>query len=81
MGKYQLGHALRLLYDFFWHKFADVYIEKAKEQMSQETETILFFVLQESLKMIHPFMPFVTEAIYQNLPLKDKKEFLMIESF
>ena len=49
-----------------WHKFADIYIEKVKDRRA-EAQPILTEVLESSLKLLHPFMPFVTEQIYQNL--------------
>jgi valyl-tRNA synthetase len=74
---FQFGPALRKIYDFFWHQFCDVYIEKSKKQPNQK---ILSYVLLESLKLIHPFMPFVTEEIYQKLPFK-KGKLLIIEKW
>ena len=69
----EFGPALHDIYDFFWHSFCDKYIESAKIQMvdktkSADTEEILFHVLAESLKLIHPFMPFITEEIWRYLP-------------
>jgi len=86
---FQFGKAAHKLYDFFWHDFCDVYIEKAKKQLSYEfdvgvnikTREILVWVLLNSLKLLHPFIPFVTEEIYQKLPIKDKKKCLMIEEW
>jgi valyl-tRNA synthetase len=52
-----------------------------KKELKKETETILFLVLLKTLKLLHPFLPFVTEEIYQKLPLKNKKKFLMIEEW
>ena len=46
-----------------------------------QTKEILMFVLSNSLKLLHPFIPFITEEIYKNLPIKNKKEFLMIEDW
>lgn len=81
----QFGHGLHSLYDFFWHDFCDYYIENAKNQIAQaessiekkQTQEILFYVLISSLKLLHPFIPFVTEEIYQKLPLKNKKALLI----
>jgi len=78
---FHFGNAARTLYDFFWHDFCDEYIEKAKADQSEEKRKILFFVLLSSLKLLHPFIPFITEDIYQKLPIKDKKECLMIEEW
>ena len=84
--KYRFGHATHTLYDFVWHNFADIYIEKSKTQINnpknkgsaENTKKILLHVLLESLKLLHPFIPFITEEIYQTLPLK-KKTHLIIE--
>ncbi len=78
LEKLEFGHALHLIYDFFWHKYCDVYLEAAKEL--GDNNIVLVAVLLESLKMLHPFMPFVTEEIYQKLPLRDKS-LLMVERF
>lgn len=79
--KFQFGQAAQSLYDFFWHDFCDIYIESAKNQKDEKTQKILSFVLLSSLKLLHPFIPFITEEIYQALPLEDKKECLMIENW
>ena len=76
MEKYQFGHALREIYDFFWHKYCDVYLEESKKL--DDNHIVLVGVLAESLKMLHPFMPFITEEIYQKMPLQEKT-LLMIE--
>jgi len=75
--KYEFGPALRTLHDFFWHKFCDRYLEESKKNLNPE---ILLYVLTDSLKLLHPFMPFITERIWSELPLKDKK-LLMTESW
>jgi len=83
---YQFGRAIRDLYDFFWHDFCDVYIEKSKSQlqapqMKENTEKILIYTINCSLKLLHPFVPFVTEELYQMLPVTTKKEALIIENW
>jgi len=79
---FQFGRAARNLYTFFWHDFCDVYIEKSKSQKDKEnTQKILLYVLLNSLKLLHPFIPFLTEEIYQKLPIKNKKECLMVEDW
>lgn len=83
LKNYDFGQALHKIYNFFWHDFCDVYIETAKKQLTTNnlqltTENILSGVLFGSLKILHPFMPFITEKIYQNLPIEDKK-WLIIE--
>ncbi len=77
LGNYQFGQALHEIYDFFWHQFCDVYLEKSKEELNAE---ILIYVLSESLKLLHPFMPFITEEIYQHLAIKNKK-MLIVEKW
>lgn len=81
LGDFQFGKAIRDLYDFFWHDFCDIYIEESKKQNNPEAQKILFHVFLSSLKLLHPFMPFVTEEIYQQLPLKEKKKCLMVENW
>lgn len=80
-----IHEASREIYQFAWHNFADIYIEKSKAQLQnpeqkENTEKILIFCLINILKLLHPFMPFVTEEIYSKLPLKDPK-LLMIENW
>jgi valyl-tRNA synthetase len=64
LDKYRLNEAAEELYDFVWHRFADVYIEKTKLRR-EEAQPTLVWVLHQSLILLHPFMPFVTEAIWQ----------------
>lgn len=70
--KYEFGQAAHTLYDFFWHDFCDLYLESSKNQLQEEklkenTQKILAHILLSSLKLLHPFMPFITEDIYQLL--------------
>ena len=81
LEQFKFGKAAHTLYDFFWHDFCDQYIEESKKQQSEKTKKILLYVLTISLKLLHPFIPFITEEIYQKLPIKDKKACLMIESW
>ncbi len=83
---YQFGRAIRDLYDFFWHDFCDIYIENSKSQLQnpetrENTEKILIYIISSSLKLLHPFVPFVTEELYQMLPAISKKEALIIENW
>ena len=80
MEKYRYGQAAELLYQFFWKKFCDKYIESTKDRRKQ-AQPILLYVLATSLKLLHPFMPFVTEEIWQQLPIKKKKKSLSIETW
>jgi len=64
LDKYRLNEAAEEVYDFVWHKFAAIYLESTKTRRIEAQKT-LEYVLQESLKLLHPFMPFVTEVIWQ----------------
>jgi valyl-tRNA synthetase len=86
---YRFSQAAEIAYHFVWHEFADKIIEEKKKLLADETisqnektssAVLLNLILLESLKMLHPFMPFVTEAIYQRLPIKEK-EFLIVENW
>jgi valyl-tRNA synthetase len=66
LNNYRFGQASEDLYQFFWHEFCDVYIESVKEK-KEEVVPVLLTVLINSLKLLHPFIPFVTESIYQDL--------------
>ncbi|MGN0528474.1 MAG: class I tRNA ligase family protein, partial [Eubacterium sp.] len=75
LEKYELGIAVQKLYDFIWDVFCDWYIEIAKirlqgddEQAKENVKAVLVFVLTDILKLLHPFMPFITEEIYQAIP-------------
>ena len=79
LEKYEFGQALHGLYDFFWHQFCDVYLEAAKKKAGPETPAVLLHILATSLKLLHPFLPFITEHIWETLPLKNKKLLLIEE--
>ena len=81
MEKYEFNLASSELYNFTWNYFCDYYIEMAKYSFeSVETKSTLCMILTGILKMLHPFMPFVTEEIYQKLPIKDA-ESIMVSSY
>ncbi|MBQ3307981.1 MAG: valine--tRNA ligase [Bacilli bacterium] len=81
MDKYEFNLAGSEIYDFVWSSFCDNYIEMAKYSLDKvETQSTLCFVLTGILKMLHPFMPFVTEEIYSLLPIKDS-ESIMISNY
>ncbi len=69
MDKYRLAQAVELLYDYFWHQFCDKYIESAKTRLKTDksAEATLHYILKNCLIVLHPFVPFVTEAVWQNL--------------
>ena len=72
MDKYEFNNVSSVLYSFIWDDFCDNYIEMSKFRSDTlSTKSTLYYVLTGILKMLHPFMPFVTEEIYQNLPFKE----------
>jgi valyl-tRNA synthetase len=69
--KFEFGEAAKLIYNFTWHDFASWYIEMAKLSENNQTKVVLVYVLDKIIKLLHPFMPFVTEEIFQKLPNKE----------
>lgn len=67
LEKYDFNHASQKLYDFIWHEFADMYIEDVKNRIDKYSYESLLGSFQIVLKLLHPFMPFVTEEIYKRL--------------
>lgn len=81
MEKYEFNNAANAIYNFTWSLFCDNYIEMSKFNLSSETtKSVLCFVLTGILKMLQPFMPFVTDELYNSLPVKDQ-ESIMISSY
>ncbi|VBB06317.1 aminoacyl-transfer rna synthetases class-i signature [Lucifera butyrica] len=76
LEKFELGEAARLLYEFIWNEFCDWYIEMTKIRLYNKedgtnravAQYVLWYVLSRTLKLLHPFMPFITEAVWQHLP-------------
>ena len=76
LDKFELGLAAQKIYDFIWDDFCDWYIELAKIRLMQDensetaddTRNMLVFLMKQILKLLHPFMPFITEEIWQSLP-------------
>ncbi|MFQ5857981.1 MAG: class I tRNA ligase family protein, partial [Anaerolineae bacterium] len=75
MDAYQFGEAGRQINDFFWSEFADWYIEIAKirlygedEDAAETTRQVLTHVLEQAIRLLHPFMPFITEEVWQRMP-------------
>ncbi|MEI4769395.1 valine--tRNA ligase [Psychrobacillus sp. FJAT-51614] len=73
--KYEFGEVGRALYNFIWDDFCDWYIEMSKlplngddEEAKKMTRSVLAYVLDNTMRLLHPFMPFITEEIWQNLP-------------
>lgn len=80
MEKYEYHNVGSSLYNFIWEDFCDWYIELSKANMNNTTKSVLLKVLTSIIKMLHPFMPYVTEEIYLKLPIKDS-ESIMISSY
>ena len=81
MDKYEFNLAGAEIYDFIWNDFCSNYIESAKFSIDSEvTKSVLYWVLCGILEMLHPFMPFVTEEIYNKLPFKTSDS-LMISNY
>ncbi|MDB4894901.1 MAG: valS, partial [Firmicutes bacterium] len=77
LGEYQYGEAARAIYDFIWSEFCDWYIELVKPRLYDQEDAsrgaaqeTLAIVLEGTLRLLHPFMPFITEAIWQKLPAR-----------
>ncbi|MBO5452700.1 MAG: valine--tRNA ligase [Clostridia bacterium] len=75
LDSFELGVAVSKLYDFIWDDFCDWYIELVKSRLYEETDPtnevaqqVLVYVLTNTLTLLHPFMPFITEEIWQHLP-------------
>ena len=80
MDKYEFNLAGSEIYNFAWNYFCDYYIEMAKYSLDKEsTKSTLCYILTGILKMLHPFMPFVTEEIYGMLPVKDNESIMISE--
>ncbi|WP_422486818.1 valine--tRNA ligase [Gudongella sp. DL1XJH-153] len=86
MDKYEIGLAGQRMYDFIWEDYCDWYIEMVKSRLygddkdsSRTAQNVLVVVLMETLKLLHPFMPFITEEIWQHLP--ENSEALIVESW
>ena len=81
MDRYEFNNASNAIYDFTWNYFCDYYIEMAKYSIDDvSTKSTLCYVLTGILKLLHPFMPYVTEEIYQMLPVKEV-ESIMISKY
>ena len=80
LEKYELGEAGRLIYEFIWSELCDWYIELAKARLydkdnvkpRQTAQYVLGYVLERTLRLLHPFMPFITEEIWQHIPHEGK---------
>ena len=90
MDAFEIGVASAKVYDFIWDTYCDWFIELCKARLTGDDErskvnaqNVLCYVLIETLKLLHPFMPFITEEIYQALPhtAEDKGEFIMLQKW
>lgn len=85
LEKFELGIAVQKLYDFIWDDFCDWYIELSKPRLQSDDENannvrqVLVWVITNTLKLLHPFMPFITEEIWQTMP--HTGESIMIEPY
>ncbi len=80
MEKYEFHNVGNALYKFIWEDFCDSYIELTKNSMTLTTKQVLLDILKTILKLLHPFMPYVTEEIYQKLPIKEADS-IMISTY
>ena len=81
MEKYEFNNAGSAIYSFVWDDFCDSYIELSKFSLdSVSTKSTLCYVIDAILKLLHPFMPYVTDEIYDMLPIKDSEN-VMISSY
>ncbi len=88
LDDYQLHLAGDEIYQWVWHRLADVCIEESKliikggdVKSSESRQWLLTHILTNITKLLHPFMPFITEEVWSSLPLQNKREFLMIETW
>ncbi|MCH8869685.1 MAG: valine--tRNA ligase [Chloroflexi bacterium] len=91
MEEYNFGEAQRAVHDFMWHEYADWYIEMAKIRLRNDPDgpspmPYLAYVLEQILRLLHPFMPFITEELWQTLleflpPVPDAPEALIIAGY
>ena len=90
MDRYELGVAAQKVYDFIWDSYCDWYIEMTKARLQgedpaakEQAQQVLCYVLLEVLKLLHPFMPFITEEIWQALPRRagEKQGYLMLQDW
>jgi valyl-tRNA synthetase len=94
MDTFQFGVSAQILFEEFWHQFADIHIEQSKQHLygpegsdadpvkKAETQKVLALTLREYLKMFHPFIPFITERIWKEVPkIEGDHESLMYTSW
>ena len=83
---YRIGETAHIMYDFFWNKYCDWYVEIAKIQLQDEdlklnTQRVLRYVLDMSLRLLHPIMPHITEKVWQLIPQEAEEKAIMLSAF
>ena len=83
---YRIGETAHILYDFFWNSYCDWYVEIAKLQLRNEdekanTQRVLRYVLDMTLRLLHPLMPHITEKIWQLIPMEKEQKAIMLSDF
>jgi len=88
LADYRYNDYAKEVYDFFWHNYCDWYIEFTKDRIYKgddktvrETLSVLTYVLDQSMRLLHPIMPFITEEIWQHLPHSKNERYLPIAKF
>ena len=86
MKNYRIGENAHILYDFFWNKYCDWYVEIAKIQLQDadlklNTQRVLRYVLDMALRLLHPIMPHITEKVWQLIPQNKKFKAIMLADF
>ena len=86
MKNYRIGENAHILYDFFWNKYCDWYVEIAKIQLQDEnlklnTQRVLRYALDMALRLLHPIMPHITEKVWQLIPQDKKFKAIMLADF
>lgn len=86
MERYRFSQAAEEAYHYAWHTLADISLEESKPALQDPNlrasrQKVLIEVLSDTLKMLHPFVPYVTEELYQKLPLNDREKTIMIEKW
>jgi valyl-tRNA synthetase len=80
---YDYNFAAKAIYEFFWNRFCDWYLESVKpilygnHERKENTKAVLAYVLDQSIRLLHPFMPFITEELWQHLPIQKEKPMLI----
>ena len=88
LEKYELGEAAKTVYEFIWGDFCDWFIELSKVPLygkdgpeKEKSKAVLYYVLEGTMRLLHPFMPFISEEIWQHLPRKGKDKALITSSW